>query len=127
MMRKMTQRVSNTIAYAITIITMLHVISLAAYVYDYIPDSIQKAYFWLKTDIYMLLMIGIFAYLIMNKTAKIALWTAFAIYAYYSIIVSIRFFYDISSRATELNWIIHFGVSVLLILFNAIYYVRSSK
>lgn len=106
---------------------MLHVIALAAYVYDYIPESIQKAYFWLKTDIYMLLMMGLFAYLIMNKTAKIALWTAFAIHAYYSIIVSIRFFYDISSDVTEINWIIHFGVSVLLILLNAIYYVRSSK
>lgn len=123
----MTQRKERSVSLLIIFMTMLHVIGLAAYVYDLIPAQMAKLFFWARNDIYMLFMIGAFAYIMCDKIVKITLWTAFSIYAYYFIIVIVKNFFEFSDNITHVGWLIHFCVSFILIMFNAIYYVRSSK
>ncbi|MCP4987229.1 MAG: hypothetical protein GY928_14620 [Colwellia sp.] len=121
------QKINKRLSKAIFFMATLHVLALAAYVFNKIPEAYQKAFFYNIDRVYVIFMMSSLLYVIIDKNVKIVLATCLFIFCHYFLIVNSRYLLDLTDVAKELNWQIYFGLSTILIILNAIYYVSRRK
>jgi len=121
------QKINKRLSKAIFFMAVLHVAALSAYVFDKIPEAYQQAFFYNIDRIYVIFMMSSLLYVLIDKNVKIVLATCLFIYCHYFLIVNSRYVLDLTGGEKLLNWQIYFGLSTLLIIINAIYYVSRRK
>ena len=108
----------------IIIAALLHVIGLAAYIFNYIPERIQSMYFYNLDRVYILFLIGCFYYLSQDRIIKIGLLLSGLIYLIYFHIANIQYIINISYNIAEWIWVLFTGISFIVILIYIRYVTR---
>lgn len=120
-------KINKALSKVIILITTLHVITLAAYIFDYIPDSIQQHLFYNIDRLYCVFLMSSLFYITRDKNIKIVLGTCLLIYVHYFLIANWRYLIDLTDSQDEINWKIYFGLSTVLIILNSIYHAIRCK
>ena len=118
------QKINKRIAQSIMALALLHIIALSFYLFNAIPEKYWSLFFWYKSDIYILVLTALMAYIVANKIVKIALKTSFYVYLAYFLLVNVRIFGDNQLNWTEMTWGYICATLILILLIISIYVSR---
>lgn len=109
-------KISYRISLAIIITATLHIIGLAAYIFDIIPIEVQKVYYYNLDRIYII-SLGILFYLLsVSNPLKLTLLVSTIIHIVVTLIINLKYFVTLSYKTSESIWIIALGGSLIACL-----------